>query len=92
MSSPKSILLRFEGKDGQFRLTVNPTDQFTSLLSRVSSLTHQENPDAKGSYADSSATDLGQRPEKCGLTFSHLIEQAFWRRRSAPELFEECDH
>lgn len=50
MSSPKSILLRFEGKDGQFRLTVNPTDQFTSLLSRVSSFIHQEDPDAKDSY------------------------------------------
>lgn len=92
MSSTKSILLRFEGKDGQFRLTVNPTDQFTSLLSRVSSFSHQEDPDAKGSYADSSATDFGQRPEECGLTFSHLIEQAFWRRRSASELSEECDH
>lgn len=91
MLSPKSILLRFESKDGQFRLTVNPTDQFTSLLSRVSSFTHQGNPAVEGSYANSSAKDLGQRPEKCRLTFSHLIEQAFWRRGSAPELFEECD-
>lgn len=42
MSSPKSILLRFESKDGQFRLTVKPTDQFTSLLSRVSPLLIKE--------------------------------------------------
>lgn len=48
MSSSKSILLRFESKDGQFRLSVNPTDQFTSLLSRVSPCTHQVNPAAKG--------------------------------------------
>ena len=35
MAPSKSLLLRFEGKDGQFRLTVNSSDQFTSLLPQV---------------------------------------------------------
>ena len=38
MPPSSSILLRFESKDGQFRLTVNPTDQFPSLLSKVFAL------------------------------------------------------
>ncbi|MCJ1417096.1 nuclear protein localization protein 4 [Xylographa parallela] len=35
MVPPKKTLLRFESKDGQFRLEVSPSDQFTSLLSPI---------------------------------------------------------
>ncbi|MCJ1391722.1 nuclear protein localization protein 4 [Xylographa bjoerkii] len=35
MAPVKKMLLRFEGKDGQFRLEVSPSDQLTSLLSPI---------------------------------------------------------
>lgn len=35
MPPPKTITLRFESREGQFRLQVSPKDEFTSLLSPV---------------------------------------------------------
>ena len=35
MPPAKTITLRFESKDGQFRLNVTPQDHFTSLLSPI---------------------------------------------------------
>jgi hypothetical protein len=35
MPPSSSILLRFESKNGQFRLNINPADDFTSLFSPV---------------------------------------------------------
>ncbi len=38
MPPSKTILLRFESKNGQFRLSVDPADDFSSLTSNVLSL------------------------------------------------------
>ena len=35
MAPSRSILLRFESKNGQFRMTVDPADDFTSMLAGV---------------------------------------------------------
>lgn len=42
MSNSTPILLRFQSKNGQFRLTVNPKDEFPSLLSGVSGIISAE--------------------------------------------------
>ena len=36
MPSSKTIILRFQSKNGQFRLTVDPNTHFTDLFSEVS--------------------------------------------------------
>lgn len=35
MPAPRTITLRFRGKDGQFRLQVDPSEHFTALTTKV---------------------------------------------------------
>ena len=54
MSPAKTITLRFESKDGQFRLNVGPQEQFTSLLSPIL--------DKLPKNVDSTTVTLSNRP------------------------------